>query len=125
IRFDSIPDIATAVSILRIEGAGLEAVQIFELTQLLEVAGEIRSILNTAAERYPRLGSKSADIVDLRPLLRELRGKILPDGSVADDASVALRRIRRDIERQQRQIQQSLERFLRAHREDGTLQEDF
>ena len=57
--------------------------------------------------------------------LRELQGKILPDGNVADDASVALHRLRRDIERQQRQIQISLERFLRSHHDDGTLQEDF
>jgi DNA mismatch repair protein MutS2 len=125
IRFDSIPDISRAAGLLRIEGASLEAIQIFELTRLLEVAGEIRSILNAAAERYPRLGAKAADIVDLRPLLRELKGKILPDGSLADDASVALHRLRRDIEKQQRQIQLSLERFLRAHREDGTLQEEF
>ena len=47
------------------------------------------------------------------------------DGTVADDASVALHRLRRDIERQQRQIQTSLERFLRTHRDDGTLQEEF
>ena len=54
-----------------------------------------------------------------------MRGKILPDGTVADHASVALHRLRRDIERQQRQIQKSLERFLRAHREEGMLQEEF
>jgi DNA mismatch repair protein MutS2 len=38
---------------------------------------------------------------------------------------VALNRLRRDIERQQRQIQSSLERFLKTHRDDGTLQEEF
>ncbi len=64
-------------------------------------------------------------MVDPRPILRDLRGKILPDASLADDASVALHRLRRDIDRQQRQIQISLERFLRAHHDDGTLQEEF
>ncbi|MGH8163323.1 MAG: MutS-related protein, partial [Rhodanobacteraceae bacterium] len=49
----------------------------------------------------------------------------LPDGSLADDASPALARIRREIARQQRSIQDSLERFLRAHRADRTLQQDF
>ena len=33
--------------------------------------------------------------------------------------------MRREAERQRRLIQESLERFLRAHHEDGTLQEDF
>ena len=125
IRFDAIPDVRQAVVLLQIEGASLEALQIYGLTQFLDVVGEIRSLLTAVWERFPRLGAKAAGLVDLRLLLRDLRGKILPDGSLADDASVALNRIRRDIEKQKRQIQISLERFLRAHHSDGTLQEDF
>ncbi len=49
----------------------------------------------------------------------------MPDGTLADHASVALGRLRRDIEKQRQSIQHSLERFLRAHQQDGTLQEDF
>jgi DNA mismatch repair protein MutS2 len=124
-RFDSIPDPGPAVSLLRIEGASLEARQIYELTHLLDQAGEIRTLLSAPAERFPRIACMAAQISDLRPLLRELRGKILPDGSVADDASVMLQKLRRDIEKQQKQVHISLERFMRAHRDDGTLQEDF
>ena len=125
IRLDSVPDVAPSIAVLHIEGSGLEAKQIYELIQFLEQAGEVRSLLTAAWERFPRLGAKAAGIVDLRSLLRDLRGKILPDGSIADDASVALHRIRRDIEKQQKQVQITLERFLRAHQDDGTLQEDF
>jgi DNA mismatch repair protein MutS2 len=125
VRFDSIPDISASLPMLRIEGTSLEPVQLLEFTRLLEQAGEIRSVLNVAAEKYPRLGAKAAAITDSRALLRDLRGKILPDATVADDASVALHRLRRDIEKQQKQIQISLERFLRAHHDDGTLQEEF
>src|SRR5207253_2275011 len=114
-----------AVSLLKIEGATLEARQIYELTQLLDQAGQIRALLRAPAERFPRIAAMAEEITDLRPLLRDLRGKILPDGSVADDASVMLQQLRRDIEKQQKQVQISLERFMRAHREDGTLQEDF
>ena len=125
VRFDSIPDVSTSLSLLRIEGAALEPKQLLEVTRLLEQAGEIRSVLNVAAEKYPRLGARVAAIFDPRPILRDLSGKVLPDASIADDASVALQRLRRDIEKQQRQIQISLERFLRAHHDDGTLQEEF
>jgi len=125
IRFDSLPDISTSLPMLRIEGAALEAKQLLELTRLLEQAGEIRSLLNIAAEKYPRLGARAAAIFDPRSVLRDLSGKILPEATLADDASVALQRLRRDIDKQQRQIQISLERFLRAHHDDGTLQEEF
>ena len=37
-------------------------------------------------------------MADFRGLLREIGGKVLPNGSIADDASVALHRLRRDIE---------------------------
>jgi DNA mismatch repair protein MutS2 len=125
LRFNSIPDVAAALVVLRMEGAMLEPKQILELARLIEEAGEIRAALNLAAEKYPRLGALAAATADPRPILRDVRGKILPDGTLADDASVALQRLRRDIERQQKQIQTSLERFLRTHRDDGTLQEEF
>jgi DNA mismatch repair protein MutS2 len=125
LRFNSIPDVAAALAVLRMEGAMLEPKQILELARLIEEAGEIRAALNLAAEKYPRLAAHAAATADPRPILRDVRGKILPDGTLADDASVARQRLRRDIERQQKQIQTSLERFLRTHRDDGTLQEEF
>lgn len=125
LRFNSIPDVSAALTILRIEGAVLEPKQILELTHLIEEAAEVRGALNMASEKYPRLAAQTAALGDPKSILRDIRGKILGDGTMADDASVALHRLRRDIERQQRQIQTSLERFLRAHRDDGTLQEEF
>jgi DNA mismatch repair protein MutS2 len=125
VRFDDVADPGPAVAHLRIEGVTLEAQEIAELGRLLDLAGEARSILLGAREKFPRLGRIASAISDLRDLANDLRGKILPDGTVADEASVALARLRRDVERQRVQIQDSLERFLRAHHEDGTLQEDF
>ncbi len=125
VRFDDIADPGTSVASLRIEGATLEAHEIFELARLLDLAAEARSILVASREKFPRLASHASAIADLRELASDLRGKILPDGTVADHASVALARLRRDAEKQRHLIQASLERFLRAHREDGTLQEDF
>jgi DNA mismatch repair protein MutS2 len=125
IRFGEIGELGSSIARLRIEGATLEAQEIFELGRLLDLAADARSILLAARERFPRLGRHGTAIADLREITNELRGKILPDGSVADHASVALARVRRDAERQRRQIQESLERFVRAHHEDGTLQEDF
>ena len=125
VRFEGLADPAGAIARLRIEGATLETREIFELARLLDLAAEARSILVAAGARFPRLAAHAAAIADLRELARELSGKILPDGTLADHASVALARLRRDIERQRAAIQNSLERFLRAHHEDGTLQEDF
>ena len=45
---------------------------------------------------------------DFAPLLHALRGKIEPDGTLSDEASHELRRIRRAMERQHRAIEESL-----------------
>jgi DNA mismatch repair protein MutS2 len=125
ISFTDIADPKEAVARLRIEGATLEAEEIYELTRLLDLAAEARGVLVAAGQRFPRLAAHGAAIADLRELAQELSGKILPGGMLADHASVALGRLRRDIEKQRQGIQHSLERFLRAHHADGTLQEDF
>lgn len=123
--FGDLADPAAIVARLRIDGTVLETQEILELSRLLDLAAEARSIFLAARDRFPRLAAHASQIADLRGLANELTGKILPDGTLADHASVALGRLRREVERQRQAIQKSLERFLRAHHGDGTLQEDF
>lgn len=118
-------DISPAVAKLRIEGASLEAQEISHVASFLELAVEAKQMLGAESERFERLSARGARLGDFRSLLRDVGGKVLPNGTVADDASVALHRLRRDIEKQQRSIQHSLEKFLKAHREEGVLQEEY
>ena len=125
INFGGLPDVEEAVHKLRIEGAALEPKEISDVLSLLDRAADAKSVLTAAAERFPLLGRRGQAIGDFRGLLQDLEGKVLPDGSVSDHASVALGRLRRDMERQKKAIQESLERFLKSHREEGVLQEEF
>lgn len=125
LRFTDLPDCDAAAAKLRIEGAVLDGVEIAALASVLERAAHVKSTLSGLAANYPRLAGRAAALGDFRPALREISGKILPDGSVADDASVALARIRREMERQRRNITDSLERFVKQHRDEGLLQDEF
>ncbi len=125
LRFDQLRDIRPSLRALQVEGAALGGREILDLFHTLGFAGEYRAILVSVSDRYPRLARRGRQLADLREVARRYQKAFLPDGSLADEASVALRRIRRDIEQQKRSIQNSLERFMRAHRTDGTLQEDF
>ncbi|MDW8354887.1 MAG: endonuclease MutS2 [Bryobacterales bacterium] len=125
LRFDSLVDPAEALRKLGIDGACLEAKEIYDLTNLLARAVEIRRLLLACGERFPRLAARARGIAEFSPVVADLAGKITPEGEVADHASPALGRLRRDIDRQRGLVQESLERFLRRHREDGVLQEEF
>jgi DNA mismatch repair protein MutS2 len=125
ISFRGIHDVRPAVAKLAIEGAELEPLEIFRLLELLDRAGDIRSVLTAAGGRFPRLAEIAGGIREFRPLLRDLEGKILPDGRIADYASPALRRIRRETAQQKDAIRNSLERFVQAHSQEGSLQGEY
>jgi DNA mismatch repair protein MutS2 len=125
LRFDQVRDVGASLRTLHVEGASLDGRAILDLFHTLAIAGEYRAILVSVSDRYPRLSLRAHRLADLRDLSKRYGRAFLPDGSLADEASVALGRTRRDIERQQRSIQDSLDRFIRAHRTDGILQEDF
>jgi DNA mismatch repair protein MutS2 len=114
----------------RIEGAALEAEEIRDLLNLADDISGWASLLRLPPERVqdriPELKALSASLLasDLRPLVESLRTKILPDGTLTDDASPELRRIRREMERQQRAIEDSLRSALRRLSEGGSTQDD-
>jgi DNA mismatch repair protein MutS2 len=125
VNLNGIPNVTVAVQKLRIEGAALEPREIFDLIAFLDRAADAKSFITAAAERFPLLAARANGIGDFRVLLREVEGKIQADGTVLDSASPHLNRIRREIEKQKKGIQDSLERFLRANRNDGVLQEEY
>lgn len=125
ISFNGLPDISRAVQKLHIEGAALEPGEIFGLIVFLDRAADAKSSLAAAAERFPLLARHAEQIADFRQVLRDVGGRIQADGSVPDSASPHLHRIRREIEKQRKSIQDSLERFLRANRNEGVLQDEY
>ena len=113
----------------RLEGAALEAQEINALLTVVERVAAWRALLISPAGRarvWPGIAGLSAALVehDFAPLLHALRGKIEPDGSLCDEASHELRRIRRAMERQHRAIEESLRKSLRALASEGSTQEE-
>jgi DNA mismatch repair protein MutS2 len=114
----------------RIEGAALEAEEIRNILNLASDISTWAALMRTPPERVrdqvPGLKALSASLLatELRPLVESLSSKILPDGTLADDASPELRHIRREMERQQRAIEDSLRSTLRRLSSEGSTQDD-
>jgi DNA mismatch repair protein MutS2 len=125
--FHGLFDPAGLLERARIPGSALDPLEILALLSVVERVAAWRNLL-VDADSSRRLGAGirafSEPLLphDLAPLLRTLRGKIEPDGSLADDASPELRRIRRAMESQHRAIEASLRRAARALREEGSSQ---
>jgi DNA mismatch repair protein MutS2 len=114
----------------RIEGVALESEELRAVIALAEEITTWTEVMRTPPEntrdRLPELTALARPLLatSLHPLTESLRTKLLPDGTLTDDASPELRRIRREIERQQRSIEESLRAALRRFSEGGTAQDE-
>ena len=113
----------------QIDGAALEAGELQAVARLANDVASWQSLLREPPMRLvgklPRLSQLSAALTtSLRPLAETIERKIQPDGSLTDDASPELNRIRREQERQQRAIEESLRAALRKLTGEGATQDE-
>jgi DNA mismatch repair protein MutS2 len=127
-EFAGLPEVEKLLEESRISGAALETTEIRDIVLVADRASEWREIVRQppAAMRsdWAAVNSLSAGIQDFTDFLRAFRNKILPDGTLDDRASPELSRVRREIEKQKRQIQESLRGYLRKLAEGGTVQDE-
>jgi len=126
--FSALTDISSLVEKARIAGVALETIEIRDVILVVDRVAEWReiSLHPPAAMRsdWKEVRDLSARIADFGEFLRSFRNKIQPDGTLEDKASPELARIRREIEKQRRAIQQSLQGYLRRLAEGGTVQDE-
>jgi DNA mismatch repair protein MutS2 len=127
-EFAGLPEVRKLIEKSRITGAALETTEIRDVVLVADRASEWREIVRqppaAMGSEWAAVAALSAGIQDFTAFLRQFHNKILPDGTLDDRASPELSRIRRDTEKQKRQIQESLRGYLRKLAEGGTLQDE-
>ena len=123
--FDPTPHAAKA----QIPGAALEANELQAVARLANDVASWQALLQSPPARLVGKlmglsGLSSALTTSLRPLAESIERTIQPDGSLADNASPELGRIRREQERQQRLIEESLRAALRKLAAEGATQDE-
>jgi DNA mismatch repair protein MutS2 len=113
----------------QISGAALEADELQAIARLANDVASWQSLLQSPPVRLvgktPGLARLSSALSgSLRPLAESIERTIQPDGSLADNASPELGRIRREQDRQKKQIEESLRATLRKLASEGATQED-
>ncbi len=126
--FSGLLDVRRLVEKSRIAGAALETTDIRDVLLVVDRAAEWREIAfhPPAGIRtdWRQTRTLSENVADFTEFLRSFRNKILPDGTLEDRASPELARIRREIEKQRRVIQESLRGYLRRLADDGAVQDE-
>jgi len=111
--FGALPDPDGWLAKLEAPGVVLAAAELLDAAALADTAEWLRQDFHASAAKSPLLAARAGAIADLRPLRREIRKTILPNGEISDDASPELKRIRGSLGRARETIQKTLERILR------------
>jgi DNA mismatch repair protein MutS2 len=127
-EFSGLLDVSRALEKSGISGAVLETTEIRDVLLLVDRAAEWREIALSLPAAMKVQGDAIAElssgIVDFTEFLRAFRNKIHPDGTLEDRASPELARVRREIDRQKRSIQESLRGYLKRLAEGGVVQDE-
>lgn len=127
--FKGVADPSELLDKARIDGSALEPAELLSTLAIAERIEAWRQVIvappDSVRNQWPGMEALCEPLRehDLGNLLRFLRGKIEADGSLSDDASPELRRIRRSLERQHRAIEESLRRALNKLSEGGSTQD--
>ncbi len=126
--FSGLAEIDHLVEKSRVAGAALEITEIRDVILAVDRAAEWREIAlhppATMKSEWRGVHALSDQVADFTDFLRAFRNKIQPDGTLEDKASPELARLRREIEKQRRAIQDSLRSYLRRLAEGGAVQEE-
>ena len=111
-----------------IPDSALDAASLLAIARLAALQANWRSLIHdvsaAVAARIPDLVALTQPLsASMRTLGESIERKFLPDGTLSDDASPELARIRREMIRQHRVIEETLHSALRRLSADGHAQE--
>lgn len=108
----AVPDLRTALKQLGVEGAVWPGLTLRDAGTLLRSSAYVRRSVLRYSKDYPRLSDRLGDLVRLEDEESRLRTAIADDGSVRDEASRELRRLRADIRAERSRIVERLEAYV-------------
>jgi DNA mismatch repair protein MutS2 len=117
--FGSLADPADWLARLAIPTESLTAAELLDASSLMDAVASLKLALGREGPKHPRLAERAARLADFRSLVASIRHAILPNGELRDNASPQLKRIRDRMAQSREQIQQSLEKILRARGEES------
>lgn len=116
--WESIPDVKPSLDRCRTEGAVLDGAELVLLIPLLDAGPRLRAFGRRVRPLAPALADIAEGLPRLDVLRDTLHRSLADDGSLADEASPRLRRLRQRIRDLQRRIVRDLESLLHSSEAD-------
>jgi DNA mismatch repair protein MutS2 len=116
-------DIREELHLSSVEGASLEPEALLRVAACAQAAGDVKAYLTTRKTLAPLLTEMVRDLADLRDVAKRITSAIETDGTLRDEASSDLRKIRQSIRTETRALEDKLQGVLHRWSEHNYLQD--
>jgi DNA mismatch repair protein MutS2 len=110
LSLEALPDIRPILTRCRAEGSVLDGSEMIQIVPILDASPKLRAYGRGVRESSPSVATITEALPRFAELADRLRGALDASGAVTDDASPALKRLRREIRERRRQLATELER---------------
>ena len=123
--WDVIPDVRDTLERARTIGAVVEGIELVSLIPLLDAPGRLAGYGRSIAPDAPELGRALGALPSVGPLRDRLRHALDDDGTLRDEASPVLRRLRARLRELRRDLVKRLEGYFQQPGADALFQERY
>ncbi len=123
--FEFIPDLDTALSQSRIEGAVLDSKKILEILRLATISRNIFQFMKNHADIAPGLHKLSDSLFVDKVFEHHITKIINENGEVKDNASAKLSEIKKEINSKRDELIKSVNRLIKTLSENDIVREDY
>jgi DNA mismatch repair protein MutS2 len=120
---DGLHDIRDDLKRASVEGSCLEPDELLRIAGTMDCSSNLKDYLQHRKTQTPLMFELSERLADLRDVSRKIQKAIDPDGSVSDDASHDLSRIRREIKKENKTLEIKLQSVLDKWSAQGVLRD--
>ena len=115
---EGLPDIRPVLTRCRADGSVLDGLELVQIIPVLEASPKLRAYGRAVRETSPGVAAITDALPHVPELAERLRRALDASGAVTDDASPALKRLRREIRDRRRQLAAELERAFQGSEAD-------
>ncbi len=119
-----LPDVRPYLSQARAEGSLIPLPAFVEIQFLIKTARFVKKFFRQRTDDYEKLSKIAEELIPLKELEEQIKGKVTENGELRDDASPELRTIRRKLNGKRNDLRSTINRLMRTAVKDGMASDE-
>tara|TARA_R110002096_G_scaffold97694_16_gene217779 strand:- start:3039 stop:5444 length:2406 start_codon:yes stop_codon:yes gene_type:complete len=119
-----LPDVRPYLSQARAEGSLIPLPAFVEIQFLIKTARFVKKFFRQRTDDYTKLSTIAEELIPLKELEEQIKGKVTENGELRDDASPELRTIRRKLNGKRNDLRSTINRLMRTAVKDGMASDE-